>query len=197
MDPAAVAGETALPVTTSASTSASRTEASVFEGLFVRGLKVPPTSPFAEELKRVGVDIKRLEPSYPTQVWHASLSVALRHAAGTMNENDGYRFLAQRFVAGFFDTVVGKLLAVGIPLMGPDRVLQKLGRHWSMAQPTLRVAVEKVGDKHWSARLDEPDMLAEFCAGIIYWGLIRAKVVPTVLVKESARNHCVLDIRWQ
>ncbi len=167
---------------------------SAVEGLFVRALK--PTGAFAEELRGAGVDLQRLEPTYPLPVWYAAVRIALRHVAGHLPEDAGYRVLGDRFISGFFDTLVGKLVAVGLPLMGPDKTVQRLGRTWTTAQPTLRLESVKEADAQWRLTLHQKGVLPHFCAGIITAGLQRTGVKPDVQVLERSPSHCVLQVRW-
>ncbi|MBF5045212.1 DUF2378 family protein [Aggregicoccus sp. 17bor-14] len=169
-------------------------QGSAVEGLYVRALK--PTGAFEEELRQVGVDVKRLEATYPLPVWYAAMRVALRHVAPHLPEEQGYRLLGDRFIAGFFDTLVGKLVAVGVPLLGPDKTLERLARTWSAAQPTLRAETRKVGDGLWQVTLQQAGVLPDFCSGILEAGLSRANVKPQATVLERSYDHCVIQVRW-
>jgi len=170
------------------------TRSASFEGMFVRALQ--PTGAFAEELRAVGVDLQRLEPTYPLPVWYAAVRVALRHVAGHLPEEAGFRLLGERFIAGFFDTLVGKMVAVGLPLLGPDKTVQRLARTWTTAQPTLRMETVKEAEGRWRLTLHQQGVLPHFCAGIIHAGLQRTGVTPDIQVLEHGPAHCVLQVRW-
>jgi uncharacterized protein (TIGR02265 family) len=170
------------------------TQGSAVEGMFVRALQ--PTGAFADELRAVGVDVKRLEPTYPTRVWQASLEVARRHTAAGLSENEGYRQLGHRFIGGFFDTLVGKMIAIGLPILGPDKMLQRLARTWASAQPDLKVQTLQNAAHDWRITLGGPRISADFCAGILQGGLSRTGVTPDVRVLERSEEHCVLGVRW-
>jgi uncharacterized protein (TIGR02265 family) len=170
------------------------TQGSVVEGMYVRALQ--PTGAFAEELRSVGVDVQRLEASYSTQVWQRSLEVARRHAAAHLPEAQGYRLLGERFIGGFFDTLVGRMLAVGLPLLGPGKTLQRLTRTWASGQPQLKVEVQQESASSWRVTLRERGVIADFCAGIFSGGLVRTGVKPEVQVLERSAEHCVLQLRW-
>jgi uncharacterized protein (TIGR02265 family) len=170
------------------------TQGSVVEGMYVRALQ--PTGAFAEELRAVGVDVRRLEATYPTEVWQASLAVARRHAAGHLSEEEGYRLLGTKFMAGFFDTLVGRMLAVGMPLLGPSKTLQRLTRTWAAGQPDLKVETVQETERSWRITLREKGILADFCAGMFLGGLTLTGVKPEVRVLERSPEHCVLQVRW-
>jgi uncharacterized protein (TIGR02265 family) len=170
------------------------TQGSAVEGMFVRALQ--PTGAFADELRKVGVDVTRLEPLYPTRVWQASLEVARRHTAARLPESEGYRQLGRKFIGGFFDTLVGKMIAIGLPILGPDKMLQRLARTWASAQPDLEVKTVQHAEHDWSITLGGPNISADFCAGILEGGLSRTSVKPEVVVLERSSRHCVLQVRW-
>ena len=169
-------------------------QGSAVEGLFVRALK--PTGAFADELRQVGVDVKRLEATYPLTAWYAALRVALRHVAPHLPEDKGYRLLGERFIAGFFDTLVGKLVAVGVPLLGPDKTLERLARTWSAAQPTLRAETRKEAEGQWRVTLHQAGVLPDLCSGILEAALTRANVKAQATVLERSPTHCVIQVRW-
>jgi uncharacterized protein (TIGR02265 family) len=174
--------------------SASITQGSAVEGMYVRALQ--PTGAFAEELKALGVDVKRLEPTYPTAVWQASIEVARRHVAGHLPQAAGYQLLGEKFIGGFFDTLVGKMIAIGLPLLGPGKTLQRLARTWASTQPHLKVETLQESDTSWRITLREHGIVADFCAGIFVGGLSRTGVKPDVRVLERSAEHCVLQVRW-
>lgn len=170
------------------------TQGSAVEGMYVRALQ--PTGAFAEELKALGVDVQRLEPTYPTAVWQASIEVARRHVAGHLPKAAGYQLLGEKFIGGFFDTLVGKMISIGLPLLGPGKTLQRLARTWASAQPHLKVETQQESDTSWRVTLREHGIVADFCAGIFVGGLSRTGVKPDVQVVERSDEHCVLRVRW-
>jgi uncharacterized protein (TIGR02265 family) len=129
-------------------------------------------------------------------VWQEAVTVARRHAAAHLPEAEGYRLLGQKFIGGFFDTLVGKMVAVGLPLVGPAKTLQRLTRTWAAGQPDLKVETLQETERSWRITLRERGILADFCAGIFEGGLSRTGVAPDVRVLERSEEHCVLGVRW-
>ncbi|HZI16733.1 MAG TPA: DUF2378 family protein [Myxococcus sp.] len=173
----------------------STTSHAVFEGLFHRALH--PTGAFADALREAGYDLKRPQSRYPTHVWHACLEVARRHAFGSLPEAEGYRRMGHRFIEGWFETIIGKIIAVGLPLLGPERALERAPRTWSAAQPDLKMELRKQAERHWEATLREQGVLPDFCAGLLE-GSARVAGAPaaSVTVRERGLDHCVLEVRW-
>lgn len=169
-------------------------QGSTVEGLFARALK--PTGEFDAELRRVGVDVQRLEPTYPLTVWYAALRIARQRVAGHLPDDQAYRLLGDRLISGFFDTLVGKMVSVGMPLLGPDATLQRLARMWRTGQPSLRMETLREADRRWRLTLHQDGVVPDFCAGILESGLTRTGVQPRVTVLERSPTHCVLQVAW-
>lgn len=172
----------------------STTRRSVFEGLFQA---LPPDAALAARLRDAGYDASQPKADYPTSVWHACLDLTRMHHFGDLPVEEGYRKLGHRFMQGFFDTLVGKMLGASLPILGGDGIAKQLPRFWSHAQPSMRVHAEKEGAGRWRVTLvDEAPILASFCAGLMEVALHRADPEAAVDVVESQRFRCVLRARW-
>jgi uncharacterized protein (TIGR02265 family) len=171
------------------------TESSVFEGLFVRA--VQPQGAFAAELRAAGYDLAKPLPRYPTHVWHACLDVARKHVFPALPEEEAEQRLGVMFAEGIFQTLVGKVLTVGMPLLGPAGTLKRLPRLWAGAQPNLQVVSQPEGERHWRVELREAGMRAYFCAGLIS-ALGRHAGAGEIRTKVRSRTHdsCIIDVTW-
>src|ERR1043165_6540634 len=112
-------------------------EAALFEGLFVRA--VQPGGAFAAELRSAGCDLERIQPRYPVTVWRKALGIARRHLYADRPEEPGYRALGHRFIDGYFETIIGKIVSVPLGLMSPERVIQRIPRVWKTARNDVRI----------------------------------------------------------
>jgi uncharacterized protein (TIGR02265 family) len=148
------------------------TDNAAFEGLFQRALK--PEGAFAEQLRVAGYDLSKPLTRYPTRVWRACLEVARRHVHPSKSPEEGMRLLGHAFIAGFFDTIIGKLVAVALPLLGPERLIQKFPKYWEATRPG--VTIETMVDSPTRHRLlfRDPHPMPDFVAGIIQAALERA-----------------------
>lgn len=181
-----------MPPSTS---TVSMTENGTFEGLFHRALR--PEGAFTEALRAAGYDPARPQPRYPTTVWHACLEVARRHEYAHLSKEEGERALGHRFIDGWFETIIGKIIAVGLPLLGPDGTLQRAHRNWAASQPDLHITMRKVAERHWEAALQGAGVRADFAAGLLEAAVRRAgATTAAVTVRERGPTTCVLDARW-
>jgi uncharacterized protein (TIGR02265 family) len=100
-------------------------EASMFEGLFVRALRVERASAFAEELRRAGYDLDAPKEHYDVAVWTACLDVAGARLHPDASREEAWRRLGRTFAKGYFDTLIGRAIAAVLPWMRAERFLER------------------------------------------------------------------------
>jgi uncharacterized protein (TIGR02265 family) len=172
----------------------SQRDGSVFEGLFVRALK--PTGRFAEELKAAGYDPKAPRVRYPVKVWNDALAVAARHLFPGMTLPQAHWKLGRKFVDGFLGTLVGGVVGVALPLIGPARFAARVPSYMKMdANKATCVAVE-VAKNQWRIEFrNDASVDPEFIAGAAERGLERTNVAPRVIVCPVAGGFD-LTLSW-
>src|SRR5687767_2702508 len=112
-------------------------DAAIFEGMFVRAVR--PDQDFAAELRDAGFNVDKIQPRYPAVVWTRALEIARRRLYGDKPEEAGYRALGNRFIDGYFETIIGKIISIPLALMSPDRVIERLPKTWKAARPDVTV----------------------------------------------------------
>lgn len=141
---------------------------SMFEGMFARALKV--TDGMAAELRAAGYDVKAPQPRYPNHVWRQSLEIARRHEYPTLPQDEGLRALGRRFVDGFFQTIVGKFVAVALPMLGSSMMNRRVSGMFKMARKDLEVSsVEESPTRYrliFKDKHPSPEFVAGFMEGI-------------------------------
>ncbi len=172
----------------------SLTQGSQFEGMFVRALQ--PQGAFLEELRGLGYDPQKPEPAYPTDVWIKSLEVAQRHRYPRLSPSQGLRQLGRDFVNGFLDTLVGKVIGVGLPLLGPVRALKRLPSYVTTTRTDVTVEVVVEGDRRVRMRVADPFPIPEFFAGIVEVGLERAGVKAAVTTEAAGDGRYDMVASW-
>lgn len=166
------------------------TDNAAFEGLFQRALK--PQGEFADQLRAAGYDLLRPVSKYPTRVWRACLDIAIRHVHPTKPPEVAMRLLGHAFIEGFFDTIVGKLVAVALPLLGPERITQKFPKYWEATRPGVKIdAIAESPTRH-RLLFRDPHPMPEFVAGIIEASLQRAG--KSIRVEVGSRTAVSFEI---
>jgi uncharacterized protein (TIGR02265 family) len=152
---------------------APQVDASLFEGMFQRALT--PDAALTADLRAVGFDPARIEGRYPIRVWLDSLNAARKRLYPGLSEEQGYRNLGRKFVDGYFETIIGRVVAVPLSLLGPDRMLPRLARSWRAARPdvTIDPPVEEAKQR-WRVKFHDPWAIPAFQAGVVEAGGLRS-----------------------
>ena len=173
-----------------------RVRAAAFEGLFERALHA--SGPFAQELTKLGVDLRRLQDSYPIATWHAAVALARQHAYSRLSEDEANFQLGRVFVRGFATTLVGSVIAAAVPLVGPNRFLKRMPRiiNTSRIGRGMEITLETVSPRDVVLHCVDPLALPYFNAGIIHEALLMCRVEPAVSVDRRGGGGFDLRAKW-
>ncbi|QRN99283.1 DUF2378 family protein [Archangium violaceum] len=184
-----------LPARTPSPVAQPRIPSSVFEGLFVRGLE--PNSQLARALETEGYDPRCPEVDYPLQVWKRCVALARDLVCGELGDADAYRLLGRKLTTGFAETLVGRVAAVALPMIGPARVVERLPRYLAMmGRQDLEVQMVSVGERARRVTILDIHNRPEFIAGALEVALERAHAQPLVTVEDRSPQGFRLLIRW-
>lgn len=171
------------------------TQGSFFEGLFILSLQAKGA--FADALRERGFDPDNPRAIYPIEVWNAALEVAWQHRYPEFDRESAYRLLGQQLARGFLRTWRGKVVDMGLPLLGPDRLLAQVPSLLALDTFRYHVTVERLGLRHYAVRFrEDPDAKPDLIAGLLEETLSRAGVRPVVEVTFRAPRDFDLDAAW-
>ena len=165
-----------------------------FEALFE--LVLHPEGAFREALREVGYDPRRPEDSYPLRVWRAALHVACRFAHPERTEAQAYRELGRQVIQGLAQTLVGRVFALAVPMLGAARCVAKLPTYLRSSRPDLHVEVRALDVRLWEVEIRDPQPLPEFVAGSVEGILQLARVVPLVQIEAQQPGAYRLRVSW-
>lgn len=168
-------------------------QAAVFEGLFVQALE--GAASMRPQLKRLGVDLDRLEPRYPAVTFIAALDVASDTLFPQQPRWQGHRELGHRFVAGFVKTILGALLGAASSVVGPAGILRRFPGGFRRGRPDLEVSSREETPGHWRMCFRGAQISGPFTQGVLEGILRRAKIAPTVVL-EPVDGGFDLSISW-
>ncbi len=172
-----------------------RIPSSVFEGLFVRGLE--PNEELARALASEGYNPRCPEVDYPIQVWKRCVALARDQVYGELSDAEAYRLLGRKMLDGFADTLVGRVAAVALPMLGASRVVERLPRYLVMMGRTdLDVQIVPLGERARRVTFPDPHNHPELIVGALEVVLERAHVRPIITVEERSYLGFRLLIRW-
>jgi uncharacterized protein (TIGR02265 family) len=164
-----------------------------FEGLFIRGLEADAS--LRKALRDVGVDLERLEVNYPNAVFLRCLEVAHKHLYPGRSADEAYAAFGLAFTRGIQSTMLGRVIARFIPLLGPEGYLKRFPSHMKMVS-RAQVTAEKTGERAYRIELRGTHMVPAFYAGVLEGGLRFAKAEPTVSARSLGPDSFELLVRW-
>jgi uncharacterized protein (TIGR02265 family) len=172
-----------------------RIPSSVFEGLFVRGME--PHGALARALDAEGYHPRCPEVDYPVSTWKRCVFHARNLVYGQLSDPDAYRLLGRKLTEGFANTLIGRVAAVALPMIGPALVVERLPRYLAMmGRPDLQVRLVSRGERERVATIPDIHNPPEFIAGALEVALELAHARPIILVEDRSPPGFRLHIRW-
>jgi uncharacterized protein (TIGR02265 family) len=163
--------------------------------LFVHGL--PRDEVFEAELREAGFDREDLLPQYPLRLFRQCLDIACRHFYPGLPVEEGRRKLGQQFVQGFCQTVLGRVVSVSLPLLGPARFLKKFPEHLRFDSSPILVNVVQVSERLFRMEFRTGVGLSPyFLRGILEESLRMTRANPTIRVVLNSPISFDLHITW-
>jgi uncharacterized protein (TIGR02265 family) len=133
---------------------------------------------------------------YPLRTWCEVLEVLRMDRFSALPEALGYRALGHAFLDGFAETVVGRVICLMLPWMGPERMLISFPRYAAHGRPDARIEMKPAGERCWRAHVHMPGSVPEFTAGVLERGLNRTGATGTVTVENVQGEDFDLVARW-
>lgn len=175
--------------------SSRATQGSFFEGLFVHSLQA--SGRFADALRECGYDPRHPKAIYPIEVWNAALEVAWRHCYAGWDRESAYRELGRQLGLGFLRTWMGKVVDMGLPMLGPDRLLARVPSLLALDTFHYEVKVLPLGSRQYRVSIrNDPDAKPDLIAGLLEAGLRRTGVNPTAAVTMRNGQDFDVDVSW-
>ncbi len=178
------------------STEESTTEFSTFEGTFLRGLKVDEA--FRAELKqKLGIDLQRPEPRYPTRLWRDALDLAVQRYFANRDPNEARRELGRVALEGFLSTISGRFMGAALStLIGPEALMKRMPKFFQLARPGLDVTAREEAKGQWRGVWRDPYPDPYFTLGLVEGAGKRTKATFTGSVARSAPDGFELVFLW-
>lgn len=172
------------------------TQGSFFEGLFIRSLQA--SGAFADALRECGFDPLQPRAIYPIEVWNAALEVAWRHRYPGWTREAAYHEMGRQLGAGFLQTWMGKVVDMGLPMIGPERLIARIPSLMALDTYRYEVKVLPLGWHHYRVSFrDDPDAKPDLIAGLIELGLRRTGArQPTVTVTMRGGRDFDIELSW-
>lgn len=171
----------------------------VFEAVLVRGYGQRMTPALKRQLKLDGVDLdKPLAPAYPVEVW-----MRVVHAVGVHLEGgadlEAQKKVGARFMAGYFETLLGRSVLPLLKLLGPLRSLRRMTQNFRGGNNFVETKVTEASPTDVTLWMNH--CLAGnpgFVMGLLQHGLERigAPSPRVEAVAHAPSGEATVRIRW-
>lgn len=149
------------------------------------------------ELRDLGIDPKKVLPSYPAELTRKAVAVCAKRLSPTVSEDEALRALGRRFVERYGESLIGRALVTASKLLGPRRMLDRAATQFRTANNYLETKV-----MHFAPGRSEL-WLNEVAHGPWFEGIIAAMLeicgahgVSVRLAKNDA-SGAVFSVSWQ
>lgn len=165
--------------------SAEPNDASLLEGLFGPAIDVSPE--LAAALAEKGFDRRRVRPRYSDRVFEDCLEVGWRHRFPTLPREQAFHALGRGFVEGFRQTILGKVLTVALPLVGPNTLLNRVPGRLRGLRADMVVSLGAAGEGRHTLVVRDTVQVGDFFAGVLETalGLSGAKASVTCTLRPD------------
>ncbi len=167
----------------------------VFECLFLKGLNADGA--LAGLLRAEGVDVHSLEREYPIRVLNRCVDVTCAHLYPDLPIEDARLRLGRSFVQGFVQTLMGRVVAAGLPMLGPVRYLKRFPDHVLLDDSPLKVALVQLGERTFRMEFrNDFQVMSGFMSGVLLEWLKLARAEATITSERHSPMSFDLHITW-
>jgi uncharacterized protein (TIGR02265 family) len=139
---------------------------SMFEGMFVRALRVD--GDFKAQLRAKGFDLDRAHPRYPITVWLDCVDLAATRLYPGESRAQAWQQLGRRFIDGYFETLVGKLITASFPFLSAKSFVTRVPRFMTSGLEGTELTLTWLDAHTATLRIvGSGDISAAFMSGIL------------------------------
>lgn len=157
-----------------------------------------PDAKLRAEFLAAGYDVDKPRASYPASVYVACQNAAVRHRYPGLKHPEAMRKLGRELVLTYFETLVGRVVGMGLKLAGPERAMKRVGLSFSSVLDPVDIQTEPLAPRDWRVRFRGYPLSAEATAGTCEGALRQAGAAePRAEVERlEGLDGFDLRIRW-
>lgn len=168
------------------------------EGLFLRALGSEVTPTLRATLSTLGVDLDRLLPAYPLDVWNRALRAAADALYPQLPTEEAAKQLGMRTVQGYQSTLIGQATFAFARLIGPRRTLLRAKQNWRSGNNYTEVVLTERGPTDFLAVFNERGLSRFASQGVLQAGLEFAGARELVVTIEKLEQRSVTyAVKWR
>jgi uncharacterized protein (TIGR02265 family) len=170
---------------------------SAVEGL-LRGFGVGASSPeMTEVLELLGAK-GGLPLEVPVERYIALIEWLARRFFGTLPLPEGIRSVGMRMLHGYRQTLLGNIQLKALNLMGPERLMRKMGDFIGRNSNFGERTSEEVGPRHWKIHFRGVPIAPEFYQGLSEAAFeVMGIMKMSMTIERKGPEDADFDVRWE
>jgi uncharacterized protein (TIGR02265 family) len=174
--------------------------ATAVEALFVRGLGPRLCTATRLQLAEAGLDLQRpLAVSYPLEEWKTFVDIAARALYPHLSRSEAHGWMGVHYLGGFLQTSMGRLVGELAPVLGSERMLERISHELRGGNNFLEVRLMPLSARH--VELWVNDILGEYPSLVAGFFLRAQQLAGARSVHVDVRSFdgtaCTYDVRWR
>lgn len=170
---------------------------SAVEGL-LRGFGVKTGSVEMLEVIELLGGIGGLPPEVPADKYIALIQWLARRYYGSLRQTEGIRCVGMRMLTGYRQTLLGAIQLKALNLMGPERLMRKMGDFIGRNSNFGERTAEQIGPNHWRLHFRSVPVPPEFYQGLAEaaFEIMGIKKVNMTFERKGPEDTD-FDVRWE
>jgi uncharacterized protein (TIGR02265 family) len=170
---------------------------SAVEGL-LRGFGVGPGSAEMMEVLELLGSTGGLPVEVPVDHYISLIEWLARRHYGTVKLPEGVRCVGMRMLHGYRQTLLGQIQLKALNLMGPERLMRKMGDFIGRNSNFGERTAEQVGPKHWRLHFRGVPIPPEFYQGLAEAAFeIMGIRKVSMTVERKSPEDTDFEVRWE
>ncbi|MDP1824199.1 MAG: DUF2378 family protein [Archangium sp.] len=169
----------------------------VVDAVFIKGLGTRLTPQLKAEIKKVGIDLDKLQPAYPVDLVHKTCKLLTPVLFPRMTEEEAFHELGVSSMRGYTETLLGKALIQILKLIGVRRSLLRMHTSMRSGNNYIETFATVIAANCVELRFSDVSGMPSFYQGIIEEGgrMAHAKNLHVTTVESTPPGH-TFRVEW-
>ena len=169
----------------------------VIDAVFIKGLGSKLTPDLKTEIKKVGIDLDKLQPAYPVTQVHAICKLLIPVIYPGQSEDEAFHQLGVSSMRGYTETLIGKALMQILKLIGVRRSLLRMHTSMRSGNNYLETSANVVAGNCIDLTFSDVSGMPSFYRGILEQGgvMAHAKNLRVTTVASAPPGH-TFRVEW-
>ena len=137
------------------------------EGLFGVAFGDAITPALKEKLREKGLDLDRLAAAYPAEVYGAAFHLLREHVHPGVDEQTAGIAMGERFLEGYFSTVMGSLLKTILRVLPVQSVVERTPKSLETGTNFIKARVQPLGVRLYEVWMSDYSTSPAFLMGVV------------------------------